>query len=123
MSYCNGGHNPALVLRANGEVEWHNDGGTLVGLLPETPFEGGSLVLGPGDTFVLYSDGVTEAVSPEADFFGDDRLVEAARAAGPSGSVPPKAVVDKVLAAVKAYEQGAPAADDKTMVVVSRQPA
>jgi sigma-B regulation protein RsbU (phosphoserine phosphatase) len=120
VSYCNGGHNPALVLRANGEVEWHNDGGTLVGLLPDIPFEGGSLTLGPGDTFVLYSDGVTEAVSPTADFFGDDRLVDSVRGAG-AGVPPPTAVVQSILAAVKAHEQGAPAADDKTLVVVSRQ--
>jgi sigma-B regulation protein RsbU (phosphoserine phosphatase) len=121
VSYCNGGHNPALVLRANGEVEWHNDGGTLVGLLPDIPFEGGALTLGPGDRFILYSDGVTEAVSPDADFFGDDRLVEAVQAASSTGPASPKALVDAILAAVKAYENGAPAADDKTIVVVSRQ--
>jgi len=121
VSYCNGGHNPALVLRVSGEIEWHNDGGTLVGLLPDIPFVGGELTLEPGDQFILYSDGVTEAVRGDNDFFGDDRLVEAAVGAFAEGSATPQAMVSAIFSAVLAHEQGAPAADDKTIVVVSRK--
>ena len=121
VSYCNGGHNPALVLRVSGEIEWHNDGGTLVGLLPDIPFVGGELTLQPGDQFILYSDGVTEAVRGDNDFFGDDRLVEAAVGAFAEGRATPQAMVSAIFSAVLAHEQGAPAADDKTIVVVSRK--
>ena len=123
VCYCNGGHNPALVLRANGDVDWHNDGGTLVGLLADIPYVGGELNLGPGDRLILYSDGVTEALRPDGEFFGDDRLVDAVRGVSTSGPATPAALVSAILAAVIAHEQGAPAADDKTLVVVSRQPA
>jgi hypothetical protein len=120
VCYCNGGHNPGLIVRADGSVEWINEGGTLVGLIPDTPFEPGQATLGPGDRLILYSDGITEAMRPDGDFYGDDRLVEAVRAAGAAGPATPKALVDSILNSVLAHEEGKPPMDDKTLLVVSR---
>lgn len=120
VCYCNGGHNPGLIVRADGSVEWINEGGTLVGLIPDTPFEPGQATLGPGDRLILYSDGITEAMRPDGDFYGDDRLVEAVRAAGSAGPATPKALVDSILKSVLAHEEGKPPMDDKTLLVVSR---
>lgn len=121
VCYCNGGHNPGLIVRADGSVEWINEGGTLVGLIPDTPFESGQALLAPGDRLILYSDGITEAVRPDGEFFEDERLVDAVHAAGSAGPATPQALVDSILKSVLAHEQGKPAMDDKTLLVVSRR--
>ncbi|GAA4936229.1 serine phosphatase RsbU (regulator of sigma subunit) [Actinomycetospora succinea] len=68
-----GGHPPPLVLRANGEVEAVEMSGMLVGGIREARFAEAEVLLGPGDTCLLYSDGVVEARGP-GDFFGEERL-------------------------------------------------
>lgn len=76
--YTNGGHCPPYVLRASGAIEAvPNVGGLIVGILPDVKYKTASLQLGPGDKLFFYTDGVTEAVNKENDFFGDEQLVEA----------------------------------------------
>jgi len=70
-----GGHTPSLVVRANGRIESFTPAGTLLGVFPDAAFEEAGFTLAPGDSLVLYSDGVTEARSPSGDFFGTKRLV------------------------------------------------
>jgi serine phosphatase RsbU (regulator of sigma subunit) len=60
VQYVNAGHNPPFVLRADGTHEWLSEGGTILGILAESPFAAGATVLAPGDLVALYTDGVTE---------------------------------------------------------------
>ncbi|MFD3809014.1 PP2C family protein-serine/threonine phosphatase [Streptomyces sp. NPDC058619] len=72
-----GGHPPALVLRADGTAGFlPTPGGLLVGILPNAPFTSATTTLGPGDTLLLYTDGLTEARTGEGrtDLYGDDAL-------------------------------------------------
>lgn len=74
---ASGGHPPALVLRAAGTADYlHTPGGLLVGILPEPRFTAAAVTLGPGDTLLLYTDGVVEArTGPDrSDLFGDEGL-------------------------------------------------
>src|SRR5579885_398379 len=116
--YCNAGHNPPLVIRAGGHVERLTEGGIMLGIVPQASYQEGRSYLGPGDAVVLYSDGVTEAARPGAnEDFGEERLADAVRA---HLADPPDAVVRAVTNAVAAFTQGAPAADDITVVFARR---
>ncbi len=116
--YCNAGHNPPLVIRKNGEVEKLTEGGIMLGIIPQASYREGQSYLEPGDAVVLYSDGVTEAARPGAnEDFGEERLAETIRA---HPADPPNAVVRAVTDAVAAFTQGAPAADDITVVFARR---
>src|SRR4051794_3542379 len=68
-----GGHPPALVLRASGEVEAHGAPGTLIGVFADPDLEETTVTLGPGDVVLLYTDGVTEA-GPAGAEIGEDGL-------------------------------------------------
>ena len=74
LTYVNAGHNPPLLVRANGATERLDATGMVVGLMPDAQCTQASLQLGVGDTLVLFTDGVTEAVSPSGEEFGDVRL-------------------------------------------------
>jgi serine phosphatase RsbU (regulator of sigma subunit) len=76
----NAGHNPPLLLRADGPIEQLTVGGLLLGMLPSMPYQQQTVTLGPGDVLVMYTDGITEAVGPPP-----ARAAEAGAAAGPAG--------------------------------------
>lgn len=118
--YCNGGHNAALLVHADGSHEWLDAGGTLVGLIPGLTFDSGEKSLAAGDRLILYSDGITEAVAPDGDFFGDERLVECVQAAVARRETAAGQLVKTVLDAVLQHEAGGPAMDDKTILVVAK---
>lgn len=114
LNYVNCGHNPPLVLRANGEVEWLQATATVLGVFDDWECQLGRITLAPGDVLFAYSDGVTEAEGDD-ELFGDERLVEAVRMARASG---PQAVVDEVIARVQAFDGGSPT-DDLTVMALS----
>jgi len=76
LTYSNAGHNYPLLLRADGSVEQLSGGGMVLGLFPTLSYELRETKLGPGDILALYSDGVTEALSPLGDEFGEEGLAE-----------------------------------------------
>jgi serine phosphatase RsbU (regulator of sigma subunit)/pSer/pThr/pTyr-binding forkhead associated (FHA) protein len=117
VAYCNAGHNPPLLVRASGEVESLPAGGLILGILPFASYDAGGCKLDPGDTIVLYSDGVTEAASPAGDEFGETRLAEVARS---NPGLTAMDLIQKILADVNSFTAGAPAADDITVVVARR---
>jgi serine phosphatase RsbU (regulator of sigma subunit) len=112
------GHNPPLLLR-RGEVKILEPKGIVLGLVSEEIFmkslRSVQFPLEPGDVILTYTDGVTEAMDPEEEQFGMDRLIEILRA---SGDRTPQAIVRAVVDEVKAFERGAPQADDLTLLVV-----
>jgi sigma-B regulation protein RsbU (phosphoserine phosphatase) len=93
--------------------------GRPVGLMPSNPIECETLPLESGDTFVLFSDGVSEAMNTAEDFYGEDRLL--AVLADASGSTP-SGTVARVLADVRAFTAGAKQSDDITVLAVQYAP-
>jgi sigma-B regulation protein RsbU (phosphoserine phosphatase) len=78
LTYSNAGHFYPLVLR--GDEALHLDrGGMILGVLPDTEYEEGRIELKSGDLLLFFTDGLTEAESPDGEPFGEDRLIEAAR--------------------------------------------
>ncbi|MFV2072381.1 MAG: SpoIIE family protein phosphatase, partial [Thermoanaerobaculales bacterium] len=72
--YCNAGHNPALLVRADGGSEWLESTGMPLGILEELEYTAGERTVGVGDTLILYTDGITEPENPEEEEYGQERL-------------------------------------------------
>jgi serine phosphatase RsbU (regulator of sigma subunit) len=117
LVYCNAGHNPPLLLRRSGEVERLAGSGPVLGILPDVPFTQRTAIMDAGDLLLIFSDGVTEAVDPVGEEFGEERLVREVLA---SGDADPRDVVDRVLLALGAWSAGAPPADDVTLLAARR---
>ena len=118
VTYTNAGHNPPLLIRRSGAVEKLTTGGIILGIMPRFVYQQAQAHLDPGDVLVLFSDGVTEAAKPEVDEeFGDERLADLIRQhAGESA----EAMVQAVIDSVSQFTEGAPPADDITVVIAKR---
>jgi sigma-B regulation protein RsbU (phosphoserine phosphatase) len=117
LRYCNAGHNPPLLLDADGNCAVLSGGGMVLGVDPDTRYEEREVSLGPGDALVLYTDGVTEARNEDGEEFGEARLaarLAADRHRGASG------LRDRLLGALHAFS-GDRRDDDQTLVVVCRK--
>lgn len=117
LHYCNAGHNPALWITASGEVRTLEKGGPVLGLLPRVSYEEDSITLSGGDQLVMYSDGITEAENPDELEFDVNHLAAAVQA---SRHLPAKEMIDTIFQLVTEWTQGAPASDDRTIVVARR---
>ncbi len=116
VRYSNAGHNPPFILRRGGGLEKvQGTGGTAVGVMEDVVLKSRSLILDPGDTIFLYTDGVTEAFDIGSNLFSDARLFEALASLR---SNPVKGIAVGVMAEVKAFSQGAEQSDDITMLVL-----
>jgi sigma-B regulation protein RsbU (phosphoserine phosphatase) len=113
LRYVNCGHLAPMLLRASGEIERLDSTASVLGVFHDFDCDEGAVDLGPGDTMVVFSDGVTEAGILGGDEFGEERLRELVRRHAPCGA---DALVDSALEAVRAYslEQ----TDDITLVVL-----
>jgi sigma-B regulation protein RsbU (phosphoserine phosphatase) len=113
--YVNAGHNPPCVLRANGDREYLDRGGLVVGILPGSEYEEGTTTLRAGDDLVLYTDGITEAANPEDEMFGEERLEQLLIEHRHSSA---REIEEQVYSSIKDFAAGAAQADDLTMVIV-----
>jgi len=118
LPYVNAGHCPALVVRRAGGLEALEATGMPVGLVEGAEFEAQEITLAPGDKVIIYTDGVTEALNLDGEFFGRRRLREVA-AEHRAGSC--RALHDAIEAALNAFTEGAPQGDDITLVVLEYQ--
>ena len=120
LSYINAGHYPPLLVGERGhgiEVTRLDAGGPVLGLLAAARYGQARCDVRPGDTLVLYSDGLTEAINPAGEEYGERRLREllattATAAAGTSDDVR-----DAILASASSFLGAAPPRDDLTLVV------
>jgi sigma-B regulation protein RsbU (phosphoserine phosphatase) len=118
MEFINAGH-PSPYLIRNGKAETpFTEGSYPVGLVPEAEYAAACLKLEPGDTLVLFSDGVTEAMDPENEMFGMSRLAEVLH---DKNDVPLEHLQKCILESVENFVRGARQADDLTMLLVRYQ--
>jgi serine phosphatase RsbU (regulator of sigma subunit) len=117
LSYCNAGHEQPMLISKSGSVLRLDVGGIVLGILPEYPYAEGRRVLLPGETCVVFSDGISEAVNAAGEQFGEERisrvLIELRNRASTE-------IRDGLIEAVRTHAGGAPQADDITVVVVKR---
>jgi sigma-B regulation protein RsbU (phosphoserine phosphatase) len=116
LDYINAGHpSPILIRRSGNADEAFTEGSFPVGLVPEAEYSTARVKLEPGDTLVLFSDGVTEAMDPQEDLFGMPRLVKLLTG---HNETPLDDLQKLVLEAVENFVRGASQADDLTLLLV-----
>jgi serine phosphatase RsbU (regulator of sigma subunit) len=118
LTYTNAGHNAGLLVRADGTAQRLEANGLPLGLFPVLEYERAELALERGDLVVLYTDGITEAVSPAGEEYGLDRLEAVVRA---QAREPLVAIAVAIEAALEAFTDGQPPSDDRTVVMLRRE--
>jgi sigma-B regulation protein RsbU (phosphoserine phosphatase) len=118
LTYSNAGHNYPLLLRANGDVEKLAGGGMVLGLFPNARYELRQTALEPGDTLALYSDGVTEALSPGGEEFGEEGLAAFLQE---NKTEPCAQLVTHLVDHLRAWHKSVAFNDDFTIVLVRRE--
>ncbi|HEY6336982.1 MAG TPA: PP2C family protein-serine/threonine phosphatase [Candidatus Sulfotelmatobacter sp.] len=96
LTYENAGHTPGLLLRSNGATEFLRGGGAVLGALPDWTYQNFVQKLQPGDKLLLSTDGITEAENAQLEEFGEERLLEVARARNGSALDIQQAIMQQV---------------------------
>ena len=116
--YANGGHNLPVIFHADGSTTvLPYTEGLALGVLSDVEYAEGEITLAPGDTVVLYTDGVTEAMDLEKEEFGMERLEGLFPGRGPQSA---QAANEAVFAAVREFVGEAPQSDDITCLTLRR---
>ena len=121
IEICNAGHNPPYILRAGGFVEpTPQVGGFMLGMFGNAAYQSTTVDLGPGDSLVLYTDGVTEAADASDQQYGEERLeATLRRLATGDNAMAAEQLVAGVIADVEQFASGAAQADDITLLVLT----
>jgi serine phosphatase RsbU (regulator of sigma subunit)/putative methionine-R-sulfoxide reductase with GAF domain/anti-sigma regulatory factor (Ser/Thr protein kinase) len=118
FTYANAGHNPPIWLSGEKRtMELLRRTGAALGIIEDMPMEDRTITLAPEDFLLLYTDGVTEAFSPEDETYGDERLQQALEGAQMTSA---RGVLDALEASVRKFMGPLPPADDLTMLGVKR---
>ena len=111
--YSNGGHNRPVWIRKGGTAEMLPVTGSMaLGVMPGLPYQERTIHLEPGDSLFLYTDGISEAMNPRGELFGDERLIQTCSTTPASA----KAMIGQMAQQVSAFVDGATQFDDMTML-------
>ncbi len=113
MDFVNAGHNAPIILRGNDVVRLEA-GGPVVGLLPRARFGGDSCQLEPGDIFIAFTDGISEAQDETEEEWEEDRFIAAVRS---SQRQPARKMIEAIFAAADGFTGSAKQYDDMTLVI------
>jgi phosphoserine phosphatase RsbU/P len=114
LECVNAGHNPPVLLRKGTVIRLEADG-PVVGLLPYAPYTEQSLTLEPGDLLILYTDGISEAMTNDDEEWGEDRMIASATAVRNKSAAD---VLNAMFADADKFTAGAPQHDDMTLLVL-----
>jgi serine phosphatase RsbU (regulator of sigma subunit) len=118
LTYVNAGHNPPLLVRADGSLDRLEEGGMVLGMFDSVPYEDGHVEMRPGDVLLIFSDGITETWNAQDEEFGEDGL---AKVAVDGRSLGASAMQARVLDELERFAAGAKATDDRTLIVLKRE--
>jgi sigma-B regulation protein RsbU (phosphoserine phosphatase) len=121
LRYARAGHDPPLLVRSgDGACSPLAAKGMLLGNWSKVTLEEAEAQLRPGDSLVLYTDGITDSNAPDGEFFGLDRLCEVVSAAG---DVDAEELCHQILDQVARFQAGAAQHDDMALLVVKANEA
>jgi sigma-B regulation protein RsbU (phosphoserine phosphatase) len=115
LAYANAGHNPPLLINADGSSRFLEQGEVPLGMFRDTRYYEYYLTLEPGQILVLYTDGVTEAFNPAEEEFGGDRLVRSVKAARDLSA---REMIDAIQRDIAEWTDGKGAHDDVTFFII-----
>lgn len=120
FTFANAGHEMPLLVPGDGsEARWVEGGGPLVGMFGRLDLAAETVLIGPGDRLVLYTDGITDAAAPAGGRFGIEQF---ARLAGDSYRGTAEDTTNAVIQSVLAFQGDAEPADDLALLVLRRDP-
>lgn len=117
LTFSNAGHNPALVVRADGDIQYLERTGLPIGLLPIFDYELGEVQLQSGDLLLIYTDGLTEARNPQGDEFEGERLANVCRK---HRLEPLLDVASAIESELTRFVDGMAFDDDRTYILIRR---
>ncbi len=116
LAFSNAGHNPPLIIKKSGKVEWLKlPPGLVLGVDMDTPYITENIHLELGDTIVVYTDGVTEAMNEKRELFSEERLLKTLE---DNSTSTPEEIVNAVMGAVKEFSTGVEQSDDITVLAI-----
>ena len=120
LRFCNAGHENPFVLPAEGEPRRLVEGGVVLSILEDFPYQEEIVPLAPGDLMVVFSDGITEAINQNQEQFGEARLsqlIQQHRSESAAG------LIESIIQGVRQFVGGMHQMDDMTLLVLKRHPA
>lgn len=118
MVYGQGGHNPPILVPSHGEPVYEPSGGMPLGVFEDAKFGERQLELKAGESLLVYTDGVTEAMNPQRELFGEERLKEAVRG---QAKLSAEKLAERVVQAVAQFARGAEPSDDITLLALKHR--
>jgi phosphoserine phosphatase RsbU/P len=118
LTCCNGGHNPPFLISGS-SVRRLETGGLICGLFEKAVYEEERVQLQPGDILVMFSDGISEALSQAGEEFGDDRILGSVRKVAQASA---NDILEELVRTVREFAAGTVQSDDMTAVVMRYRP-
>jgi sigma-B regulation protein RsbU (phosphoserine phosphatase) len=116
MAYCNAGHDPPMLLR-DGQLQFLDVGGPLLGVMPEATFAQASIQLRPGDVLLMYTDGMIDAMDYNLERYGRARLMESLKRHG-GEKYTAEELAEQLLWDVRRFAGFHARTDDLTLMVI-----
>lgn len=117
IGFSNAGHNYPILFSSNEHHRTLETGGVVLSILEDYPFEDETVSINIGDTLLVYSDGITEAMNKHEELFGEERLFNVLRERRDGSATQ---LVEHILRSVKSHSFDVPQTDDMTLVVINR---
>lgn len=118
LRYCNAGHEDPIIVNREPRLLPINHIFP-VGAVADTPYQMQTIVIEPQTTILLYTDGVTEAMTADKKMFGREQILDEIKRAIQAGQVAPKALIERMTAAVQTFVGDTEQSDDLTMLALS----
>ncbi len=115
FTFSNAGHNPPILKRISGKVEYLTEGGMTLGAIPDSVYEERPISLGKGDILLFYTDGVTEVIDENGNEFGVGRLL---RHLDRSRHLKAREIIDNIVSETNKFNSADRESDDLTMIVI-----
>jgi sigma-B regulation protein RsbU (phosphoserine phosphatase) len=115
FTYINAGHNNPMLRRGTGLIERLDVGGLPLGIQAEAKYEEASVVLGPGDWLIIFTDGLVEAENARQEEYGEERLISLL---GANTSATPQELLDRLMASLDLFVGSTPQHDDVTCLLI-----
>jgi sigma-B regulation protein RsbU (phosphoserine phosphatase) len=116
FSFVNAGHNPPYLLHENNEIDELSDGGIILGMMPDMPYQIGNCTFKKGDTLFLYTDGVTETMTNDDEEYEEYRLKDFMRKN--CANLSPAEINAKLIQELTDFANGAQQSDDITILTL-----
>ncbi|MGA9771172.1 MAG: SpoIIE family protein phosphatase [Blastocatellia bacterium] len=117
LAYSNGGHNTPLLMRVSGEIISLDQGGLPIGMMKGVQYQEASVYFNPGDSLIIYSDGITESINERDEEFGEERLIEVVKH---NLSRSASGIRDRIDEALSRFVGTTAPVDDMTLMIIKR---